>query len=555
MLVPYALGEFSPESRAWHRIRRHLSLCRRCDDEYHECKSMVEFIQGHRQEFARAVYEYDGQTTGLASSRRHWRHIEARLDRMQPAWALARRIPSAIIRHRVLAAAACLAASLCLWWFFARNESHHAFPQEQELRQATRPLTIELLTEEGAVPIQPGSPVVATDEVEQLIINHRHTILVRANTQLCVKPYREGGVGGCLVELRLGEVFAHVEHDGNLFAISTTHGKATVTGTSFGVQATATALTLVVTEGSVQLASESAAVRVLAGQMSTAAAGGDPSPPEKCDVHHLLAWAMPSATRLASGPGWYSGSFPRVANLSAGDVLAYFDLEKTDSVLWRHRRRGWFEREFPWIFRLQEALGAEGIATDYARLLVETGDIWQFAVPALPSDSIARPSLQTLCRAAAGYGLDDEWLRQSVAALQDPAPGPGTPQSRPAATFAEWAACFEKARGSPGSLSSNLLLGSLHAGTYLLNTRALIWLSMKDAEKRTGSDDNGPLCELLYDQVTVAGGLVEKFLLLLAAAYDQPCDEYWALMDAIHQDISRLLTLEQRIGESRDGQI
>jgi hypothetical protein len=82
------------------------------------------------------------------------------------------------------------------------------------------------------------------------------------------------------------------------------------------------------------------------------------------------------------------------------------DLESIDYNAWVRDKRDWFEREFPWIFELQAALGQEGIELDYPRLLIETGNIRRFAYPAASPTRILSLNPNSLLKTAAAYGLD-----------------------------------------------------------------------------------------------------------------------------------------------------
>ena len=545
LIVPCILGDLDRGSHEWAEIRDHLALCRDCAEQYQDSESIVQFICSHRAEFAQALREADAQRADAEQIRSSWQSIDAKLDAMEASETTSWRTRRLLRCGPAMAAAACIVLGLLAWRFVSVTQPQGETPPPQR----SRPFTIELLAPGGPSPIEPGSQIVASEgQVKKLLVNREHCVLVNSNTRLFIRPYSQEAALGSLVELRSGEVFAHVCNDGYPFVVRTAHGQAVVEGTTLDVRATDEATTLVVVEGRVHFASKQGFVRVHAGQRSTILGRSRPSAPEQCDWKRLVAWtAHPAARTVAAGRQHPNVTTP-MADVSPAEASDALDIERIDVDRWLERKRDWFEREFPWIFELQRALAGEGHEIGYARLLVESGDLWPFTVSPTPHGRIAVPDAQRLAAVAATCGFDQDWLRAHVSALGDDA---GDPPSypAPAEVFAPWAASFDAAQDSPGTLSATLLLNSLHAATYLANTRTLVWLYTRHVGDDPDPDDPARLSDLLRRDVGIANDLITQFIQLLAAPYDHACEEYRQLLQAIQQNITEIAHIEGDIQE------
>jgi hypothetical protein len=162
----------------------------------------------------------------------------------------------------VLAVAACLIIAVLIGLLSSKREAVLTGPNHSvALTNESSPLVIKLA---DCGHIAPGAMIqTSAGEIENLVINGRHRVVMNTNTKLSIQSHWKAGDAGCLMNLAFGEVYVHVEHDGHPFIVQTAHGRAVVTGTTFDVKATDTSTALVVVEGSVRLESESREIIVL----------------------------------------------------------------------------------------------------------------------------------------------------------------------------------------------------------------------------------------------------------------------------------------------------
>ena len=118
--------------------------------------------------------------------------------------------------------------------------------------------------------------------------------------------------------------------------------------------------------------------------------------------------------------------------------------------------------------------------------------------------------------------------------------------------FEEWASSFEQVRKSSEALDSGTLLSSLHAGTYLANTRTLAWFSINNGRHALRPEDKSPVLDLLQTEVNTANELIGRVISLFAASAEQPCDECQGMLDGIIEAISTITSIEERILEYED---
>lgn len=141
-------------------------------------------------------------------------------------------------------------------------------------------------------------------------------------------PLVEAGGIGVLVKLTLGEVYVHVEHDGNPFVVQS----------------------------------------------------ASPSAPESCDAMALTAWASGSGGTVQVAQDVELGGFLLddlpLPSSPWGQVRT--DLDGIDYAQWVEQRRDWFKRQCPDVFLLKEALEQEGVEVDYPALLLSTTVIKRF---------------------------------------------------------------------------------------------------------------------------------------------------------------------------------
>lgn len=307
------------------------------------------------------------------------------------------------------------------------------------------------------------------------------------------------------MDLALGEICVHVAHDGGPFVVQTSHGRAVITGTTFGVKTSETRTTLVVAEGSVRFESEAGAVRVIAGQSSEIVTSrAAPSPPILCDSVALTAWAFP-AGQEEHVPERMRADAPLL-----DDVLTTpspwaevrIDPDRIDYIRWIEEKRDWFRQQFPSIFELKKALNRDGIEVDYPELLMHSQGIWRFAYPQAELGRQIAPDPNDLLRVAAHYDRDESWLRQ-----QSFSPIQATGRARQATgadAFERWADSVAAYASTCSTKDEpSVLLDTVNASLYLINTRTLALLEIRRERDTISPQDRNEVLGLLVDEIHI----------------------------------------------------
>jgi len=448
------------------------------------------------------------------------------------------------------AAAACLVISVSVWLVVSNPKTPEKRFSWQVASVPAPSIKIELLSGTGNVIIPAGTEIKTTaSEMKTLIINDKHRMVLNSDTALSIEPLLDNERVGCMVKFASGEIFTHVEHDGNPFAVSTIHGKAIITSTTFDVKATDITTTLVVAEGNVRFESGEGVVNVAAGHTSEIAGQSAPTKPAVCNTAELTAWATGHELKTALAKiGSFSDAYD-LTDLWLSAMSGSINLEDIDYEDWIDKKQEWFKREFPWIFQLQSALAKEGIKADYPELLISSGDIWQFVYPETSPQQIPILYFDPLLKTASKYGFDKQWLMANIPATKYAIDKPVAAKGRFSGlkAFEQWASCFEQVRKSLEELDSGTLLYSLHAGTYLANTRTLAWFSINNSEHLFRPEDQTAILVLLQTEVNTANKLTGKIIELLRMSQSEPCGECQGLVDKVVEDISAIMSSEKVI--------
>ncbi len=581
-LLPGVIGDLEPDSREYRQLEVHLRSCRACAEEYESSKWVVEFIGNHKSEFAEALHCLDKRAASQRERlERDWKSFEAKLDRLEPddrPPRLPTRVGAAGRTTRrtrgywmwKVAAAACFVLGVSL----VLTQTNHKRPRNPSLRPEAvtraRSIRVELLSATGNVIIAPGEQVrTAAGRIETLIVDRKHRIVMNSDTVLSIGqpvglpprlPTRVGAEGmdhaGCSVRLTAGEILVHVEHDGKTFAVDTAHGNAVVMGTSFDVRVTDDSMRLVVVEGNVLLKSEKTGVHVTAGQTSQVFGRSVPTQPVSCNCAELTAWAAGHEIETALAKIRSSGDACEPGDLWGTVVSGPIDLEKVDYEDWIEEKREWFRREFPWMFQLRDALGKEGTEVDYQELLVQSGDVWQFAYPPAPHGRVAVADSDSLMRVASLYGFGEEWLLKNVPTAKSRTDDSSIGENRftGQAAFEEWTRCFEDGSESSKQLDGCTLLHAFHAATYLVCTRTLAYFSVKSGRHVFRTEDEAELLVLLQNEVSAANELADTVMRLLRESQSELCGEYNELVDKVVEDVRTIGHIEKRIWEHEQKQ-
>jgi ferric-dicitrate binding protein FerR (iron transport regulator) len=549
LIVPHILGDLEPASSEYRRLEAHLLSCGVCLKEYEAFKETTRFIQSHRAEFAEVLESLEKeQTVEQEEVERSWKCIETKLTRIEgeegskqtaefglKLWKT--KVPAAV--------AACLVTGLSVWLAMLGTEGRPT-PQrigrlEQQLKtepglnggNAIAPLAIEVRT--------------ATD-TQRLVIGGKHEIVMNSNTLISIDDFVKNRLPVCLVNLSMGEILAHVQPDGCPFVVSTPHGKAVVTGTTFDIRTTEDTTRLVVAKGSVRFESEEGSVDVATGEISQVVGRSAPTRPVLCDVAELTAWAS-----RCDSTGVLTRTRPERASdlddLWLTAISGLGDLEATDYKQWIRGKQSWFKREFPWIFQLKDALATEGIGVDYPELLVRTQDIWQFNFPESTPHQIPILNPESLARVAAHYGLDEKWLFKAVpearvsaenAAEKGKVAGPSG--------LEKWVSYFEDVKRFSAQVDPPALRQSLHASAYLTNARTLAWLCVRNGLVPCRAEARTDLLDLLESQVKTAHNGILLITIRLMMAAQEPCSpEYIKLVEQMCENIEAIYNYERSV--------
>ncbi|MFC1781164.1 FecR domain-containing protein, partial [Planctomycetota bacterium] len=458
--------------------------------------------------------------------------------------------------RRISAVAACLLIGISLWMVFSNQPKPQTHPQDSSLEQVTSAIApsvkIEVVSNDGSVIIPAGQKIsTLAGQLMTLRINEKHRLVVNENTSLSIKTLVSEENIGCAVELAAGQVYAYVEHDGNPFVVNTANGEAVITGTTFDIQTTGIETKLVVVEGTVQFESQAGSVKVAKGQLSKISAKSAPTAPSLCDTVELTVWArgyeLKSALAKIAKIESVTDSFD-LTNLWLSATSGPIDLENIDYSEWIEQKRDWFEREFPHVFDLKQALAKEAIETDYPELLFVSGDIWQFAYPQVSLNQIPVITLDSLLKAGSRYGCDEQWLLENIPAINSLLDSPKEIVTGINA-FGQWVDCFEKLRNTTKAPDSATLLYSLHACTYLTNTRILAWLYIANDKTDFSAEDKEQVLDLLQSQVNTANELTSRVIRLFAASENQPCEELNVLIEQVADNLALLIDIEKRVSE------
>jgi len=536
----------------------HVIVCPACSKEYAETKKLMSSVKQHWGSIStetRQLLEKSG-----------YKVLEQKTDRDQPmtikdGWKdLCRRCPDLAENTqkprsfqfflRIGAVAACLVIGVLTWMVFQNYSKPKVLPQDtisQQVATVPKPsVRVELVKPSGNTTINTDQAIVTGNELKTLLINGKHRMVMNVRTSLSIEPFTSKAQLGCLVKLTNGEIYAHVQHDGNPFIVATNGGgKAVITGTVFNIKADNQQMELVVTEGTVRFENENGSVNVKAGQKSMLTANSKPTLPALCDVKMLTAWATGYKFKsiLASNK-----SLEQVFELPSPDGWI-LKLGRIDYESWVREKRNWFKREFPEIFELKDCLNKEGVETDYPKLLVISGYIWQFNYPDDTQGRIATFDTRSLEKIAAIYGYDKSWLEKHISRTFLSQADHKTSQSQiNISVFENWL----KAVSNKSELDNKTVISSWHAAVYLIETRSLIWFAVKNGAYSLTEQQQVNILDTIQRQVDAAcasEGLIRKLYKTDPPA--QLCSqlEYQQLIDKLGENIESMALFEKEIAE------
>jgi ferric-dicitrate binding protein FerR (iron transport regulator) len=553
LFVPHITGELESGSQQTYKFQAHLAICQVCSEQYESCKRIAEFIESHKTEFAVALDSIQNKANQQKELKHSWQCIEAKLERFEAQESNEKIGKTYRFLVRISAAAACIAFGIYGWLMLLDSVTAEK-PVRLQVASAPAPtIKIQLLSDDGGVLIPAGQTITSHNSLKTLIINDKHRLIMNANTILSISQSNQNKPIGCMINMVSGQIYAHVTHDFSQFIVSTAHGRAVITGTTFGLTATNAGTTLVVVEGSVKFESKRGSVQVTKGQISKIVPCSAPTSPVSCKTVEMTAWATayelePVLAKIQSISGGYD-----LLDHGLGALSGPIELERINYEDWIEEKQVWFKREFPHIFQVQKALGAVGIEVGYPELLTSSGDIWQFVYPEKSPRQIPIPRFDSLLKAASKYGFDEQWLTAKIPVTKYmiDIPIPKGVYTGPKA-FKHWASCFEKMQKLQTPPDSKTLLGSLHAAMYLFNTRTLAWLSLINGRTSLSAEDKAKIYILLQNDVNKANELAGRLIRMFAGPVNMPCEACRNQLNDIIENINSLANIEKGILEYED---
>jgi len=525
----------------------HLQNCSECAKEYEESKFVIRLVKQSVSKDTFAIVESEKQPTKhRITFEESWDNL---LHRYPDLAITAKHQKHQRLLHRVSAVAACLVigASIFLAFSIYSKPKIASKSASQQVAFAPKPsVKIELVSKNGRTLIPANRQIASNNELKTLVIDGKHRLTMNTNTVLVVEPLVEHSNIGCQVKLVSGQIYTHVQHDGNPFVVDTAHGEAVITGTTFDVKATEDSTTLVVSEGTVRFKSENGVVNVATGQTSEIVGQSSPSIPLSCNTDELTAWATgykpgPALAQVKSN----TDPWDLPTSLRRDPIV----LDETDYDRWVEWERDWFKQEFPWIFQLKEALAKEGIEADYPELLIETGDVWQFVCLDISPARFSVINPDSLLNIASNYGFDKQWLLENVPAVKYAIEKPILTNNTPAGlkAFEQWLKYLDETN----ELEPPTPIYLFRASKYLAETRSLIWFTVRDGQYDLTSQERIEILGLLQEEVTAACQCQNDDMYPLDEQEKSSCDEDISKTadERIVGYINTIKAVEERIGE------
>ena len=503
-------------------LESHLNRCAHCRARYEEDKELVALVRSHwaaGSEGGVTPFQADRSQASRpkAAARRRLRPMTARegwedLKRRCPdlAEACRRREPKdgrrrLFWRIGASAAAACVIAAGISW--LAAQGGDTVRPSGRDAAatriqdRTPKNALVELITPSGRQRVPLGNAVRSLARPQELLLGGIHRVVMNADATAsfeaaCAGPPAQSGAdeGQVAYEVRLtkGEVYVEIV-PGHSFTVRTPNALMTVAGTKFDVLASPGRTELTVVEGSVRFNHVRVCdqeVTVTAGFASRVAGRSVPSVPRKVDAQAAAAWAR--RLMLTNRASYFALETDLLESIESGLLQpSPPDLDSVDYRAWLKSHRGWFAKEFPWIFRMQAALkGHDDVEADYLDLLMISGDIWQFHYPRPVNQRIALFDASAVSRVAQHYRADGTVLLRAACAdradsqqlASDAASSAkkhaGQPGAGYEAAMRNWGEALQAAADT-GHVQNDLLLFALRASSYLANTRAAAYLWVK----------------------------------------------------------------------------
>ena len=509
MMVAYEENDPGLSRQERESYERHLQVCSSCRAEYKEDRKFAKALAKSWKSNAEQGDSYDeflkwpGPGWKFQTTDEAWADLCRRIREYEQQRSRRRRIHK--IFRTGIAAAASIAIAVSVGWMVFHRQLSSNTAQEAVVVTRIHPDTsrnafAELVEPSGRQGLALGQPVTAGDQLREIMLGGMHRVVMNKNTRATFFARAIGANGDNRqlqynIELAKGELYVEVV-PGHPFVVRTDNALLRITGTKFAVWADPDQTDLVLVKGSVrfsQIDKVNQYLDVSAGHCSSISGGAAPTVPGRIDAAAATSWARDFIMRNTLAhvrPGldedfldsicdsWMRASPPKLAEI--------------DYRQWLEEHREWFGREFPWIFKVQEILREQhDINADYVELLIISGDIWQFNYPRPLHKPIPKFDPAAVGRIAKYYKVESSQL---LKVAQRSSSNPPATDVKPATTspsttyhaeaylsaMENWQVAIAFAAATPDGLPSDLLLFSLHAGTYLTDTRTAAYLWVKE---------------------------------------------------------------------------
>jgi hypothetical protein len=533
-------------------FQEHLKRCPECAREYEESKFAIELAKQYwpiSNETATAIEKASRNYEPKMTVEEGWKNLCGRC----PELAENTKKPKSLrLFVRIGAVAACLVMGVLTWMILSTHSTLKITPEITSQQPVIKPkpfVKIELISEDGSSLLADSQQIDSANKLKTLVINGKHRLVMNTKTSLSIEPLTVNAQLGCLVKLADGEIYTHVQCDGNPFVVATNSGKAVITGTVFNIKTDNKQMELIVTEGSVRFENENGSVNVKTGQKSILTANSKPTLPALCNVEMLTAWATISKVKK----DLLNDEAPKDYNITDLWLTAVSGPANLDSIeynSWTKENYDWFKREFPWIFQLERALAIKGVEVNYPELLVKTGDIWQFVYPESSSTRIPIINPPLLMKVISFYGFSEQWLSDVIPATKVDL----ATQLQYADKFTDlealekWATVLKKAKSTP-TLDDGTLLYSLHASVYIAKTRTLAWLCINNGILPCEMENKTELLGLLDKQVGLAHANFQAAIFLMAEQGGSYDTQHIDQLETIISNIETICISEKSIND------
>ena len=221
LLAPYVLGDLADDLKLLGRFEEHLRNCDCCSEESRSIRQTISFVEEHRDIFVEVFAEIDLERAEKEETQKqNYEEIFEEVTEKPKNFRFLFHIGTV---------AACFVIGLLIWVIYSNHSNSQSHSQNISSRQAASEsrvsVKVELVKPSGNIVIDADQTILADSGRKELRINGKHRMMMNVGTSLSIEPLLTNSRLGCLVKLTHGEIYTHVEHDGNPFVVETNSGK------------------------------------------------------------------------------------------------------------------------------------------------------------------------------------------------------------------------------------------------------------------------------------------------------------------------------------------